>query len=102
MGRTDQRGKFARWQKKRFSTEVASFYVRTFFLDKLSWAKLAKIGESTIARNSSGSTPAEKFSAVTRLVVWWGGAVGVRTWVLIPSCVGIVPSTLCANAGKCC
>jgi hypothetical protein len=24
---------------------LASFYVRTFFVDTLSWAKLAKIGE---------------------------------------------------------
>ncbi len=24
-------------------------------------------------------------------LLWWGGAVGMRTWVLIPSCVGIVP-----------
>jgi hypothetical protein len=45
---------------------LASFYVRTFFVDTLLWAKLAKISEN---RNSSGSTPAEKFSAVTRLVV---------------------------------
>ncbi len=47
---------------------LASFYMRTFFVDTLAGAKLAKIGESS-SRNSSGSTPAEKFSAVIRLVV---------------------------------
>ncbi len=45
---------------------LASFYVRTFFVDSSSWAKLAKIGESM---NLSGSTPGEKSSAVTRCVV---------------------------------
>jgi hypothetical protein len=45
---------------------LASFYVRTFFVDSLLWAKLAKIGESM---NSSGSMPGEKSSAVTRCVV---------------------------------
>ncbi len=46
---------------------LASFYVRTFLVDTLSWAKLAKIGESSyeFVRNSS----VEKFSAVTVLVI---------------------------------
>jgi hypothetical protein len=45
---------------------LVSFYVQTFFVDSLSWAKLAKIGESM---NLSGSTPGEKSSTVTQRVV---------------------------------